>query len=77
MSTEYCPHCRKVTSMSSTVTLRDMTASDGTFEVLTTRTYHCSVCLLFVRSEEELPRENEIGFVKERSARYGAHALWR
>jgi hypothetical protein len=52
MIIEYCPKCRKVQNMLST--MEDVLEKDGNNEIVkrTTVSYHCSVCNTFVRSED-------------------------
>lgn len=52
MSSEYCPHCRAARSVSVATTSRHETLPDGGVRPVRTRSYHCSTCRRFIRSEE-------------------------
>ena len=49
----YCPHCRIVTNLSVSITLRFIADADGKEETVVSRTYHCETCRSFVRNEED------------------------
>jgi hypothetical protein len=51
--TAYCPHCRAVTNLNVSITLRSINGPDGDEEIVVSRAYHCEACLFFVRSDEE------------------------
>ena len=52
--TAYCPHCRTVTNLRVTTTLRIADDQKGTAETVVMSTYHCESCCSFVRSEEDV-----------------------
>ena len=52
MSSEYCPHCRSARNVSVETTRRRVTLPEGGVRSVRTRSYHCSTCRGFIRSEE-------------------------
>ncbi len=52
--TAYCPHCRAVTNLNVSITVRFINGPDGSEEIVTARVYHCEACLSFVRSDEDI-----------------------
>ena len=51
--TAYCPHCRTVTNLHMSISLRSISGTDGNTEMIVSKTYHCESCCSFVRSEDE------------------------
>ena len=52
MAVEFCPTCRRVRNMRVTVSERKERGPGGKERTVTTRTYHCEACRVFVRSED-------------------------
>lgn len=52
--TAYCPHCRAVTNLNVSITLRSIIGPDGDEEIVASRVYHCEACLFFVGSDEDI-----------------------
>ncbi len=52
--TAYCPHCKVVTNLQMTITLRKVPGREGKTELLTSRTYHCESCRSFVQSKDDV-----------------------
>jgi len=52
MASELCPSCRQVRNMLVSVTTRTETGASGKKKQITTTSYQCEVCRMFVRSEE-------------------------
>ena len=52
MAIELCPTCKAVKNMRVTVSERKVRGADGKERTVTTRTYHCESCGLFVRSDD-------------------------
>ena len=51
--TAYCPHCKVVTNLSVSIMPGIVTGPDGEEKLVTSKTYHCESCGLFVRGEED------------------------
>lgn len=69
--TEYCPHCRAITNLSASITLRTNPGPDGKMETLISRIYHCESCRSFIRSEDdELWRLNLDNFINVLSGKF-------
>ena len=52
MAIELCPTCKLMRNMRVTVSERTAPGPDGKERAVTTRTYHCETCGVFVRSED-------------------------
>ncbi len=52
MNPEYCPRCRASRNVSVLTTRRRVTLPGGGVRPVRTRSYHCSSCRQFIRSEE-------------------------
>ncbi len=53
ISAAFCPHCKTITNLSVSLIPVIDTDPDGKEIILTSRTYHCENCGLFVRCEED------------------------
>ena len=53
LHTAYCPHCKVVTNLSVSILPEIATGADGEEKLVTSKTYHCESCGLFVRGEED------------------------
>lgn len=61
--TAYCPHCRVVTNLRVSIMPGIVTAPDGEEQLVTSKTYHCQACGLFVRSEEDAQPVSDYTFL--------------
>ena len=52
--TAYCPHCRAVTDLNISITLRSIQGPDGDEVIVASRVYHCEACLFFVHGDEDI-----------------------
>ena len=51
--TGYCPHCKVVTNLSVSIVHGVATGPDGEEKLVSSKTYHCESCGLFVMGEED------------------------
>lgn len=52
MLNEICPHCNTLRDMVVSLNEKDITDEEGKPMKIVTKNYHCSVCNIFVCSEE-------------------------
>lgn len=57
MQTEMCPRCKVLRTMEVSISRRTVPDPAGKKRHAETRTYHCTVCHTFVRSEDSTPRK--------------------
>ena len=58
MNTLMCPRCQTIKSMRETVSRRAETAADGKLIRIETRSFHCTTCSQFVKSEDFVDRKD-------------------
>ena len=58
---EYCPKCQELRDLRTAIVKKEEEDPEGNMITVVTKSYHCAVCQVFVRSEDEILEAEDEG----------------